>query len=441
MRNGYEPCSRLFGWTLATLMGLTSSLCFSQTSNTFELGGKTMGPIDYRVTLVNPPSGLASDQAQQAVQETLDRINRLMSNYRPDSDISRFNASDSTDWFEIELETAVVIQRSLEISQVSEGAFDITVSPAIDRWRFGAAKKDEEFQFPSDEELAELKQRIGYQFLEVRNDPPAVRKSNSRVQINLSGIAKGYAVDAVAKTLRELSCTDFFVEVGGEVFAQGKRVDGTPWRIGIQNPESRNAGVPIIVGLSNKAIATSGDYENFFSYRGKRYSHTIDPKTCRPVENLIASVSVVADDCITADAMATAIMVAGIDKGMELAGSLGMGILVQSRNKDFGEQISLAKLTHFPVLDPGSANIQSAEEPAPASASILPVFLSAAVIILIAVAGMAIGTLFGRRPISGSCGGLANQTNEQGDTVCGVCAKPTSACPELASEPTKTVGS
>lgn len=435
MRNGKEACSRLFCWTLATLIGLTGGLCFAQTPETFEFGGKTMGPIDYRVTLVHPPAGLLSDQAQQSVQATLDRINRLMSNYRPDSDISRFNDSDSTDWFEIDLETAVVIQRSLEISQLTAGAFDITVSPAIDRWRFGPSKTEEEFQFPSDEELSELKQRIGYQLLEVRTDPPAVRKSNPRVQVNLSGIAKGYAVDAVAETLRGLKCTDFFVEVGGEVFAQGKRVDGTPWRVGIQNPDSTNTGLPTIVGLSNQAIATSGDYENFFSYRGKRYSHTIDPKNCRPVENLIASVSVVADDCLTADAMATAIMVCGIDQGLELVGSLGMEILVQSRNKDFGDQIFLAQSTHFPVLDPGSATIQPAGKVAPAGNSILPVFLSAAVIILLAVAGMAIGTLFGRRPISGSCGGLANRTNEQGDSVCGVCAKPTSDCPDLTSQP------
>jgi len=404
-----------------------------------ELTGKTMGPIDYRVTIVSPPPGITTDQAQREVQETLDRINRLMSNYRSDSDVSLFNDSQSTDWFDIDPETAFVIQRSLEIGRITEGAFDVTVSPAIDRWRFGAQQNAENFQLPSDAELAELKKRIGFEFLDIRMDPAAVRKSNPAVQVNLSGIAKGYAVDAVAKTLRELGCRHFFVDVGGEVFAEGKRIDGTPWRVGIQNPDRSSSQLQSIVGLSDRAIATSGDYESFFAFQGRRYSHTIDPSTCQPVENLVASVSVVAEDCMTADAMATAIIVLGPEKGLALAEKLGLEILVQSRDKDFVDRFTSVSSENFPFLAKEVTTAENNLPPGNARASILPVFFAALIIILIAVASMAIGTIFGNRPITGSCGGLANRTNDQGESVCGVCAKPTSDCPEVTPNAGKSV--
>lgn len=404
----------------------------SQGPERIRVEGRTMGPIRYVVTAIQPADPIDPQLFQDSVAETLERINRLMSNYKPDSDISRFNDFDSTEWFKVDPETALVIARSQEISRLSNGAFDITVAPAIDRWKFGPSNLGEEFKIPTEEELQELQSRVGYQMLEVRSDPPAIRKSNPQVSVDLSAIAKGYAVDAVAATLREIGFENFLVEVGGEVYAGGLRDGQQKWRTGVMVPDSASSDdYGEVVTLSNQAIATSGDYENFFVVQGRRYSHTIDPTTCRPIENLVASVSIVADDCMTADAVATAVMVLGPEKGMELCQQMGVELLVKTRNKDFGDQIVSRQTAGFPLLDfDQSDDDKNVTGGRPAANSIWPVFVAATIVILLAVASMAVGSIVGNKPITGSCGGLANRTNESGETVCGVCSKPTQDCPE-----------
>ena len=241
-----------------------------------------------------------------------------MSTYRADSEVSRFNRAVPGEWFAVSADTAAVVATALEVHQGSGGAFDITVGPLVDLWGFGAGSKATD-RVPSDAEVAAAAARVGSDALRVRADPPALFKSADR-EIDLSAIAKGFGVDRAALWLEGNGVANYMVEVGGEVRTRGRNPQGEKWRIGIEAPELLQQGHAIAaVALSGESVATSGDYRNYFEAGGRHYSHTIDPATARPVEHALASVTVVAADCKTADALATAIDVLGPDKGLAFA--------------------------------------------------------------------------------------------------------------------------
>jgi thiamine biosynthesis lipoprotein len=404
-----------------------------QEANRILIQGTTMGPIPYRVTIANPSANLMEDTAAEAIAEALEKVNRLMSTYKPDSDVSRFNAWEADDWFEVNQETANVVTRSLEISRLSDGAFDITCGPAVNRWKFGPDKSIDDFEIPSADEIESLKARVGYHFLEVRQTPPALKKSNPAVSIDLSAIAKGYAVDLVGQALSELGCEHYMVEVGGELVLRGQRPGGGAWRIGVEQPDELKSGeANEVLELSNVALATSGDYRNYRALGGKRYSHAIDPRTCAPVENRVASVSVIAEDCMTADAVATAVMVAGPEKGIELCKSMGLEVLIRVRDDEFGDKYHSFQTDRFPIsksltLANGTFEKDSDDH------SIIPVFVAAVVVFVLALLGMATGAIFGNKTIKGSCGGPVIAGSGETGSVCGVCSKPVDACPEKLS--------
>lgn len=387
----------------------------------FEISGSTMGPIGYKVIIAQHPDTTTPTELQSKVQATLDRVNQLMSTYIPESDVSRFNQSKSTDFQDVDLETATVVQRALQISNQTNGAFDITVGPAVNLWNFGPNKT--EFKVPTDEQIDSVRKLVGYEKLSVRMDPPAISKSQPELKIDLSAIAKGYAVDQVAKTLDEQGCLQFMVEVGGEVFTRGERFGGGPWRVRVERPAIKQQNLANIAGISDLAMATSGDYRNFVEHDGARLSHTIDPQTCRPVPHSLASACVIAEDCMTADALATAIMVLGREKGIKLCEELGIQYLIAERDSDFGDELTQQISKRFPLKDRFKAQAQSPK-------SILPVFLGAAVVFGLMILAMAVGSIFANKPVQGSCGGLASVTNEDGEESCGICSKPTSDCVE-----------
>lgn len=389
----------------------------------FEILGKTMGPIAYKVTIADHPESISPTDLQERVAEVLENVNQLMSTYQPDSDVSRFNRTASTEFQNVDPKTAAVVARAIEISKLTEGAFDITVGPAVNQWDFGPKNLD--FTIPSVAQTDAIKSSIGYQFLEVQLDPPAIRKSVSGVSIDLSAIAKGYAVDQVATALDSLGCRNFLVEVGGEVFARGQRFSGGKWRIGVERPNDAGVSLSKIAEISNQAMATSGDYRNFHEFMGKRYSHTIDPKTCRPVEHTLASACIISKDCMTADALATAIMVMGKDRGQKLCKEVGADYLLVERESDFGDTLTEFISESFPLFNPP----QPKNSPTIVE-EILPVFIGAALIFGLVIISMSVGAIFAKKPITGSCGGLANQTNEDGETTCGICSKPTTDCVE-----------
>ncbi len=268
---------------------------------------------------------------ERATAARLDEIDRRMSTWRDDSEVTRFGASASTEWFEVSGETAAVVATAQRIAEDTGGAFDITVAPLVDLWGFGP---EGEKSVPSDDDIAAAMETCGWSRLDVGTDSagqPALRKTVPDLRIDLSAIAKGYAVDAIAEVLEAMGHSSYMVEIGGEVRVAGEKAPGTPWRIGIQLPDAARAVVESIVALEHGALATSGDYRNFFRAGARRYSHTIDPRTGRPVEHSLASVSVIAPTCEEADALATALMVLGPEEGYTLATERGLAVLLVVR--------------------------------------------------------------------------------------------------------------
>ena len=385
-----------------------------------RFSGTTMGPIVYNVSIADQVDDV--DALAAAIKGRLEQINSLMSTYIPDSEVSRLNRADADEWVEVDSLTLLVVKKSLQLSEATDGAFDITVGPAVQCWRFGVGKSNAE-SIPDAEQINELKKFVGFRFIETQDDPCAIRKKHAQTKIDLSAIAKGFAVDRVTELLNEKSYDNFMVEVGGEVFARGKAAADRQWRLGIELPVASKRSVSKVVLLKDRALATSGDYRNFRVVAGKKYSHTIDPVTCEPIQNDIASASVVADDCLTADALATAVMVAGSEKGMLICESLNTYCSIQQRTGEDDESFIVNSTNNFPFA-PDAEIVAEAE-----SDSIWPAFIGAIVIFALAITGMAVGAIFNNRPISGSCGGIAAEAGEDGSS-CALCQKPVADCPD-----------
>jgi thiamine biosynthesis lipoprotein len=266
----------------------------------------------------------------QVIESELRAVDEAMSTWRPDSELSRFNAQDSSEPFPVSNEMLAVFRIASEISELSGGAFDVTVGPVVTAWGFGAT--DRIPAPPPPEELERLRGRVGHRLVEVRDG--ALRKSRGDVVCDLSAIAKGFAVDRVAEALVGLGYRDQLVEVGGEIRAHGQRLDGDAWRVAIERPDAGARDTFDVVSLRDVALATSGDYRNFYESGGRRYSHTIDPRTARPIEHALASVSVLHRDAAVADALATALTVLGPEAGYSLAEREGLAALFIVRGTD-----------------------------------------------------------------------------------------------------------
>lgn len=379
-----------------------------------EISGPTMG-TSYHIKLldVRDPSAI---QAQ--VDERLAEINALMSTYISDSEVSRFNRAAADQWFSISAETLKVIELAQSISRQTQGAFDITVGPLVRLWNFGSHAEPGTFSPPDEKEIRTVLQAVGYEKLEIQQDPPALRKTIDGLEIDLSAIAKGYAVDQIAELLLGQQVTDFMVEIGGEVRVAGLRPDGNRWRIGIESPEVATRRVETVLGLDDQALASSGDYRNYHEHDGKRYSHTIDPRTGRPVEHELASASVVSDNCATADALATALVVMGPNEGTAWAEQHDVASLLISRGESGFEYDQTSHLD-APIVDLATT------EPTEGFGGI---FLASVILFLIALSAMSVGVMFGRKRIQGSCGGLAGLKNERGETLCQACSNPSPTC-------------
>jgi len=279
--------------------------------------GETQGTT-YMVKVVAQKAAPGKEAAlQRAIQNRLARIDKTMSTYRPDSEISRFNRFAQTSPFEISSDLVEVFGLAQEVSEASEGAFDITIAPLIEAWGFGA--DEARSSPPTEDELKALAATIGYQKIVIDPGPSTLRKTQPAVRCNLNAIAQGYTADKLAADIENLGCFDYMVEVGGEVKARGRNLSGVPWRIGIEKPVSTGRALQRVVALDNTALSTSGDYRNYYEQDGVRVSHTIDPKTARPITHALASVSVIHESCAAADAYATALMVLGPDRGYALA--------------------------------------------------------------------------------------------------------------------------
>ncbi len=270
-------------------------------------------------------SNSSVDDLARGVRAALVNVDSLMSTWRTDSDVSQFNARTNDEWVVMNPATTQVMQQALQISEQSNGAFDVTVGPLIDLWGFGAGSTSGTGKVPLRRQIGQRLAQVGYQALEYNSNTGALRKHNPFAQVDLSGIAKGYAVDQVSEVLDAAGVSSYLVEIGGELKSRGSRGDGVAWRVAIERPSSKQQREAMrIVALEDAAIATSGDYRHFFMNAGARYSHSIDPRSGLPVNHGLASVTVVAANTMRADALSTALMIMGPDDAMSFAQEHGL---------------------------------------------------------------------------------------------------------------------
>lgn len=308
-----------------------------QNATQHTISGQTMGTTFTVKIMEYQASDLVFGELEARINELLKEVNRQMSTYIPDSELSQFNQYRKTDWFPISKDLAIVLDQSLKISEMSGGAFDVTVGPLVNLWGFGPEERE---GVPDGEEIAQRLAQTGYKRVKVRLSPPAVRKDLPEIYCDLSAIAKGFGVDKIADYLEGLGIDDYLVEIGGEVRAKGHNDKDQPWRIGVQSPRERST-VNNVIKLQDRSVATSGDYMNYFEKDGVRYSHTIDPKTGRPITHKLASVTVIHESCMIADGMATAINVLGPIKGYAFAMKNQLAVLMLVKTDEgFIEQMT-----------------------------------------------------------------------------------------------------
>jgi thiamine biosynthesis lipoprotein len=284
------------------------------------ISGETMGTT-YHIKVISGYFKNISVLKRQIFQR-LEEINSSMSIYIKKSEISRFNAiSNTKEKYYISEDFYNVMVIAEKLHKLTDGAWDGTLKPIITLWGFGGTKKKK--NIPGESEIEKHLKNIGFDHIEI-SKKRYIRKKNPSISLNLNSIAKGYAVDQVAALIRKHQITDFLVEIGGEVFASGSRKDAENWRVGINLPlkDAPYDSVYRIVDLQDKALATSGDYRDYFIINDKHYSHVFDPRTGYPVAHGIVSVSILADTCTFADGLATAAMVLGRVKSLELVNRL-----------------------------------------------------------------------------------------------------------------------
>lgn len=284
------------------------------------ISGETMGTT-YHIKVISGYFKNISGLKRQIFQR-LEEINSSMSTYIKKSEISRFNAiSNTKEKYYISEDFYNVMVIAEKLHKLTDGAWDGTLKPIITLWGFGSTKRKK--NIPGESEIEEHLKNIGFDLIEISRKR-YIRKKKPSISLNLNSIAKGYAVDQLATLIRKHQISDFLVEIGGEVFASGSRKDTENWRVGINLPlkDAPYDSVYKIVALQDRALATSGDYRDYFVINDKLYSHVFDPRTGYPVAHGITSVSILADTCAFADGLATAAMVLGRVKSLELVNRL-----------------------------------------------------------------------------------------------------------------------
>lgn len=320
------------------LLGLAFLASCSDAPDKIMFSGKTMGTT-YSVTLYSKDPRHNKEEIQRKVDIVLERVNAQMSTYDPESELSRFNQFEGTEPVVISRDLERVVTRALEIAEQTDGALDVTVGPLVNLWGFGPQARPE--QEPSREQLEEIRRKVGYKKLRVENHQ--LIKDEPDMYVDLSTIAKGYGVDRVGHLLNQLRIKQYLVEIGGEVLSKGGKPDEASWKLAIEKPVSTERAVQRVVEFKDGALATAGDYRNYYEEDGRRYSHIIDPKTEFPIQHNLVSTSVYAEDTMSADAYATALMVMGTDKAKSFSKKHNMAVmLIYKTDEGFEEYISQA---------------------------------------------------------------------------------------------------
>ncbi len=343
----WSPASLFLGAALVLL-----SACAEPPPDTLRLTGATMG-TRYNITWMSGRDQPTPEAVHVGVEAVLEAVNASMSTWREDSEISAFNAAPVDQWFPVSREFADVFEMARAVSDASLGAYDVTVAPLVDLWGFGAAGAglNTTDTVPTDEAIAEALARVGQQRLEFDRARPALRKP-ATMSVDFSSIAKGHGVDRVAGWLEQQGISRYLVEIGGEIRVAGLNPRNEPWRIAVERPLSGERAAQVAVTLHEAAVATSGDYRNFFEVEGVRYSHTIDPRTGAPVRHDLVSVTVIHESAAMADAWATALTVLGTERALATALSEELAVYLISRDGDG----FMASST--PAMDPLLRNIE-----------------------------------------------------------------------------------
>lgn len=289
-----------------------------KTSGPVYFTGRTMGTV-YHITVVPGNHGAVQDLAGK-ISEKLAAVNASMSLFDKTSELSRFNKTRNNQSFCVSAPFMKVFRTGQDLHRITFGAWDGTVAPLVNLWGFGSRAKTP--SLPDDASLEKALAVVGYHRIKVVDEHCLV-KDREGLELDFGSIAKGYAVDEVAELLESNRIEHYLVEIGGEVRAGGTK-NGKPWKVGINTPQADAPVDQVLTAmeLCDRAVATSGDYRNFRTWGGERYSHEIDPRTGRPVRNNVASVSVIADTAMFADGLATALMVMGEEKGLSLVNRL-----------------------------------------------------------------------------------------------------------------------
>jgi len=319
--------------------------CIMQDEKPSFFEGQTMGTT-YHIKLIPQLNGPKELQTHEGIKAVLDKVNKQMSTYIEDSELSKFNRLKKGETMKPSAEAYGVIMRAIDIGRDTNGAFDVTVGPLVNLWGFGAQGNKRTIP-PSLEEIMEVKKNVGIDYIEIDFVNEVVGKRHENIYVDLAAIAKGYGVDAVATYLSENGFSNFMVEIGGEVRVSGfKDIENKKrWLVAIEKPfvDKRESGR--LLPVTDISIATSGDYRNFFEYDKVRYSHIIDPRTGYPVKNNLTSVTVLASDCVDADAYATALSVMGEANGLDFANEKKLKVIFYVRVLD-----STGKESHKEIM-------------------------------------------------------------------------------------------
>ena len=334
----------LQGACLVSTLVLALSGCDSNAERVEVLSGPTMGST-YTIKYVFNASTPAADAVGVEVQSILDEVDRQMSTYRLDSDIARFNQSPANTCLPMPQPVLDLAQYGYELSRSSDGAFDLTLGPLLNLWGFGPQARAK--HVPSAADIAKAKRQIGYQHVRVVGNQLC---KDADVQVEFNSIAAGYTVDRISERFTELNIDSYMIEVTGELIAKGRKPDGSPWRIALEQPLGDGQRViQRVLEIDGYGINTSGDYRNYFEENGVRFSHTIDPQVGAPISHRLASVTVVDPSALHADGLGTVLLVLGPERGLAFAEERKIAAFFVMRDGEgFATQVSSEFSRMFP---------------------------------------------------------------------------------------------
>jgi thiamine biosynthesis lipoprotein len=331
---------RILALLLVTALGLVGC---EKSIEQVHLSGPTMGTT-YNVKYLNDvEQAPEAENIQQEIDRLLEQVNNQMSTYRKDSELSRFNQHKENSPFNVSPEMILVVKEAIRLNQVTQGALDVTVGPLVNLWGFGPEARPD--VIPTDEDLAQRRAMVGIEHLNVGEN--TLSKDIADLYVDLSTIAKGWGVDVVAQYLQSLGINNYMVEIGGEIQVRGKNQKQMGWRIAIEKPTVDERAIQEIIEPGDMGLATSGDYRNYFEENGIRYSHIIDPKTGRPINNKVVSVTVLDRSTMTADGLATGLMVMGEVEGMKVAEALSIPVFMVVKTDDGYQELSSSQFTPY----------------------------------------------------------------------------------------------